>query len=331
MKYTVLRAVALSSAATLAVLPLAVGVAQAPAEIVAAAPRSAWTPIPADSLLVMDLAPNRAGKKRQIVIQLMPAPFAAGHIVNIKALARSHWWDGTSVNRVQDNYVVQWGDATEKKALPKDLVRVADSEYVVAAGALPADAGPGAPSGKGATAAASIAGTITPAAPDGWHDRDSYAPWVAVHAGWPIASDRNSVWPVHCYGMVGVGRDLSPDTGTGAELYVVIGQAPRQLDRNIALVGRVIAGIEHLSALPRGTGALGFYKTAAERTPIRSVRLASEIPAAARPRFEYLSDHSVEFARYVAARANRKDAFYARPAGAIDICNIVPPVRVVAN
>src|SRR3546814_1513538 len=82
-----------------------------------------------------------------------------------------------------------------------------------------------------------------------------------------------------CYGAVGVGRNMSPDTGSGAELYAVIGHAPRHLDRNIAVVGRVISGIEHLSSLPRGTEALGFYKTEAERTPIASIRIASELPS----------------------------------------------------
>ena len=34
------------------------------------------------------------------------------------------------------------------------------------------------------------------------------------------------------------------DSSTGAELYVVTGQSPRQLDRNITSVGRVVQGIE---------------------------------------------------------------------------------------
>jgi peptidylprolyl isomerase len=137
-------------------------------------------------------------------------------------------------------------------------------------------------------------------------------------------------WPVHCYGMVGVGRNLSPDTGSGAELYAVIGHAPRHLDRNIALVGRVVEGIEHLSSLPRGTGALGVYETAEERTPIVSVRLASELAPAERPRFEYLSTEGATFARYAEARANRRDAFFITPAGGADVCNVPVPVRRVA-
>ena len=111
-----------------------------------------------------------------------------------------------------------------------------------------------------------------------------------------------------------------------AELYVVIGHAPRHLDRNIALVGRVVEGIEHLSSLPRGTGGLGFYETARERTSIRSIRLGTEVKRL--PTYEYLSTESISFANYADARANRRDAFFIRPAGGADICNIPAPLRL---
>jgi peptidylprolyl isomerase len=147
--------------------------------------------------------------------------------------------------------------------------------------------------------------------------------------GWPIAYDPRSGTAnlVHCYGYVGAGRDLSPDTGTGGELYAVIGHAPRHLDRNIALVGRVIEGIEHLSSLPRGTGDLGFYKNPANAVPIASVRLVSDLPANRRPSFQYLDTSSPAFAAYVHARANRHDAFFIRPAGGVDVCNAPVPIR----
>ena len=148
-----------------------------------------------------------------------------------------------------------------------------------------------------------------------------------------MAIEGNSHWPVHCYGMVGVGRGMSPDTGSGAELYTVIGHAPRHLDRNIALVGRIVEGIEHLSSLPRGSGALGFYtaEEADKRTPILSVRVASDLPASEQPSFEYLSTEGQTFARYADARANRRDPFFIAPAGGADICNIPVPVRRVAE
>jgi peptidylprolyl isomerase len=137
--------------------------------------------------------------------------------------------------------------------------------------------------------------------------------------------------------MVGVGRNLSPDTGTGAELYTVIGHAPRHLDRNIALVGRVIEGIEHISSLPRGKGQLGFYEDPAKRVPILSVRIGKTTSSSeavgeqTTPRFEYLSTESKTFAAYARARANRRDPFFNVPAGGADICNIPVPIRRVED
>ena len=307
----------LAAAAASLVLPVA---AQepvpipSPGEIAAAAPVSDWIAIAPSDLLVMDLAPDTKGKPRRVVIQLMPAPFSQGWIANIRKLAAAHWWDGTSVNRVQDNYVVQWGDATEKKALPEGLVMVAESEYVVPEWCGGHVCPPLSPVGSPSNALERV-----------------YGGTGGFNFGWPVATDGRNLWPTHCYGIVGVGRNLSPDTGTGAELYTVIGHAPRHLDQNIALVGRVISGIEHLSSLPRGTGALGFYETEAERVPIASVRIATELPEADQPRFEYLSTESDSFARYADARANRRDPFFIKPAGGADICNIPVPVRAVGE
>jgi peptidylprolyl isomerase len=162
---------------------------------------------------------------------------------------------------------------------------------------------------------------------------DSYAEQTFHVEGWPTASADMRLWPVHCYGMIGVGRNYSPDTGSGAELYTVIGHAPRHLDRNIALVGRIVEGMEHLSSLPRGSGALGFYTEEEfdKRAPILSVRVASDLSDAEKPVFEYLSTDSKTFAKYADARANRRDPFFIVPAGGTDICNIPVPVRRVSK
>lgn len=298
-----------ASAAICAALPVSAQDAKsypAPSEIVAAARADDWVAIAPSDILVMDLAPDSKGKPRRVVIQLMPAPFSQGWVSNIRKLAAAHWWDGTSINRVQDNYVVQWGDATEKKALPDGLATVGAKDYVT----------PDWPTKDWILARA-----------DG--RPDAYAGAHGFYLGWPLAQGREGLWPVHCYGMVGVGRNLSPDTGTGAELYTVIGHAPRHLDRNIALVGRVIEGIEHMSSLPRGTGALGFYEKEEDRVPILSARLGNEAKDV--PAFEYLSTDSKSFAAYADARANRRDAFFNIPAGGADICNIPVPIRRKTN
>ena len=280
-----------------------------PNAIVNAAPQDDWTVIAPEDLLVMELAADAEGKARQVVIQLMPPPFSQGWVANIRTLAAAHYWDGTGIYRVQDNYVTQWGDLSEEKPLPAGLKVVPESEYVDRE-----------PLENLLAAVAEVDGSRSA--------RDPYAAKTRNFGGWPVASAGSEWWPVHCYGMVGVARSLD-NTGMGTDLYTVIGHAPRQLDRNIAVVGRVIAGIEHLSSLPRGKGELGFYDEdeAAKRVPILSVRLGSELPEAEQPQFEYLSTESESFAAYAHARANRQDLFYKVPAGGADICNIPVPVR----
>ena len=335
----------------------------APGEIVAAAPKADWTAVATSDLLVMELAADAKGKPRRVVIQLIPPPFSQGWVGNIRKLAKAHWWDGLSINRVQDNYVVQWGDANaddkvKAKSLPVGLKVMPESEYNLTVQQfmslrytsfdpwnlnLEAEAGgKRQPENSGkepqtidelaglADARLKAIGSAIVRAREG----DSYAPAVEFANGFPVAQTLDpqtgpDAWPVHCYGMVGVGRDLSPNTGTGAELYVVIGHAPRHLDRNIALVGRVIEGIEFLSSLPRGHGALGFYdlEQGDERTGIVSIHPGVEVKDL--PAYEYLSTESTSFAKYADARANRRDAFFIRPAGGADVCNIPIPVRRV--
>ncbi len=265
---------------------------------------------------------------------------------NIRLFARAKWYDGISVNRVQDNYVTQWGDpnydnpeATGKpKPLPEGLKVMGEAEYVSPIHAK----------AQAALAQQLKRGEVTLLAAFDQQTgekkitairraipRDPYADETIAFNGWPFSIDREAqtMATTHCYGMVGVGRNYSPDTGSGAELYTVIGHAPRHLDRNIALVGRVIEGMQHLSSLPRGSGDLGFYtaEEAGKRTPILSVRVASDLAASEQPAFEYLSTESTTFATYAEAIANRRDPFFITPAGGADICNIRVPVRRVAD
>ena len=297
-----------------------------PASAVAASTASEWVPIDPADLLVMDLAPDTKGAEREVIVQLIPPPFSQGWVGNVRTLARAHWWDGTSVYRVVDNWVAQWGDGEDdpKKArpLPAGIAKAPPANftaplpckvYLFQKKVLTEECDP----------------SVTPL--------EGIDPYVlkgqtGFAAGWPVAfaleGDGNRIWPTHCYGTVGVARDID-NAGTGAELYAVIGQAPRQLDRNIAVVGRVIEGIENLSTLPRGRGEAGVYHDAALRVPIVSVRLGSELPVGEQPRFEYLATDGKSFANYVHLKANRNDGFYKVPAGGIDVCNVQVPVRRV--
>lgn len=267
-----------------------------PTAVIAESKPSEWSAIPADDLMVIDYKDGR-----RVVVQLAPM-FAPVHVANIKALARSGYWQGAAIYRVQDNYVAQWGNNDSEKPLPAGVVAKPPAEYHRQLAGL----------------------RITPLG-----SPDSYAPAVGYVRGWPVAYDpkaRTANLP-HCYASVGVGRGLSPDTGMGGELYAAIGHAPRSLDRVIAVVGRVVGGIENMSSLPRGTEALGFYKERTSDIPIANVRLASMLPEAERPKFEYLKETSASFARWLRVKKNRRDEFYIRPAGGVDLCNAQVPVR----
>lgn len=271
-------------------------------QILDAATPADWRALDPGSTLLMELDDNR-----RIVIELAPQ-FAPAHVANIRTLAREGFWDGLSINRSQDGFVVQWGDPAEDDAKRRPLGSAKDK--------LPAEAE------ARATAALDKAWTRLP-------DVDGWAPEVGFVDGFYAARDpkRGSYWPAHCYGMVGAGRDVALDSSTGAELYVVTGQSPRQLDRNITTVGRVVQGMEWLSTIPRGTGPLGFFEKAEQRVPIRSIRLMSDVPAAERIELEALRTDTPLFAELVEARRNRRDDFYKVPAGHIDLCNVPLPVR----
>ena len=269
-----------------------------PSEVVTRSTAEDWRPIADDNLLVIELAEGGT-----VIVELAP-DFAPVHVANIRAFARGGWWDRASVYRVQDNYVAQWGNGDAAGALPAGVVRQPPAEYERPLAGLPVR-------------------------PLGYPD--SYAPEAGHSGGWPIAYDpaRGMAWLTHCYASVGVGRDLAPDTGSGGELYAVIGHAPRHLDRNIATVGRVVEGIAYLSARPRGTGNLGFYNTERDERPIpiRRARIAADIPAAERPRFEVLRTDRPAFDAFVLGRANRGGTFFNVPAGGVEVCNVNVPVR----
>jgi peptidylprolyl isomerase len=130
--------------------------------------------------------------------------------------------------------------------------------------------------------------------------------------------------------MVGAGRDDPPDSDS-TELYAVIGHAPRQLDRNVALLGRVIQGMELLSSLPRGGGEMGFYLPTEANTPIRSVRIAADVPPPERTPIEVLRTNSATFRAVLAQRRSRHEPWFKFSPDHIDLCNVPLPVRAIAS
>jgi peptidylprolyl isomerase len=131
--------------------------------------------------------------------------------------------------------------------------------------------------------------------------------------------------------MVGVGRENDENSGGGTELYVIIGHSPRNLDRQLSMLGRVVQGMEIMSAFPRGTGEAGFYETPAEYRRYADIKVAADVPASQRTNLEVMRTDSASFATLVNSRRWRKDDFYKQPVGRIGLCNITVPVRAVSQ
>jgi len=267
-------------------------------DLIDASKPSDWRTLDPANTLYLQLATGR------VIIELAPG-FAPEHVANIRTLAKEGYWNGLSINRSQDNFVVQWGDPAEEGAPRKPLGSAKEH--------LPAE----------------FERDATGLAFHPMPDKDGWAPQAGFADGFPAARDPKAkrAWLTHCYGAVGAGRDVAADSSNGTELYVVDGQSPRQLDRNITVVGRVVQGMEWLSVLPRGTGPLGFYEKPEQRVAIESIRLASDVPEAKRTPLQVLRTDTPLFDAVVESRRNRRDDWYKRPAGHIDLCNIAIPTR----
>ena len=265
------------------------------AEVLDGSAATDWRPLDPAHTLYMELAGGR------VVIELAPQ-FAPHNVANVEALVRGGYFDGLWIMRSQDNYVVQWGDPDGKKPVG------AAQRSVAAEFERP------------------LRGLSVTRLPD----PDTYASEVGFVDGFPVAADpaAGRAWLVHCYGMVGAGRDNDVDSGGGTELYAVDGQAPRHLDRNVTLLGRVVWGMEVLAVMPRGSGPHGFYERPAERVPIRSLRLAAAVPAGERTDLEVLRTDTPTFLAWVEARRNRHEEWFKVPAGRVDVCNLPLPARL---
>jgi cyclophilin family peptidyl-prolyl cis-trans isomerase len=270
--------------------------APSPGEVIAAAGADAWrVPAPEDTLYV-ELESGR------VVIELAP-DFAPLHVAQMKALAREGFYDGLEFYRVVEGFVAQAGDLDGERPV-KTAGRAVVAEFDRPAAGLP----------------------FTPLGA-----ADGYAPEVGYVKGLPAARDAavGRAWPVHCPGAVAMARDVEPDSG-GTEFYVVLGQAPRYLDRNLSVFGRVLAGQELLQKLERGAPGLGMIEDPARRGKILRVRVAADVPAGERTALEVMRTEAPSFRALIAARRNRPEAFFVYRPDFIDVCGVPIPVRDAA-
>ncbi len=281
--------------------------ADAPPAPPAGSPPEAWRDVAPENLVLID---TRYG---QIAVELSPE-FAPKHVARERALIRAHFYDGQAFYRVIDGFVAQ-GGVGEDTASTKEKPKNPDLEKKW-------------PKLKAEFDAPDSAITFTPLG-----NPDLFAPEVGHANGFPVGYDPKDKrsWILHCPGTFAFARDNDEDTAT-TEFYIVIGQAPRRLDRQLTAFGRVISGMQYVQKLERGDPDVdsGVIADVAKRDPIVRMWLAADIPEKERPHYQVLRTDSQAFADAKEKRRHPAPEFYHRPPLAnLDVCTVTVPVRKV--
>jgi cyclophilin family peptidyl-prolyl cis-trans isomerase len=272
-------------------------------------PPEAWRAVDSQNLVLIDT------KYGQVAVELAPE-FAPKHVERLRALIRAHFYDGLSFYRVIDNFVAQGGIGEGTASTKDHPTEAKDLEKKWPALKAEFDR------------ASAPAPVFTPLG-----NADLMAPEVGFEDGFPVARDPKDgrEWLIHCPGTFAFARDNDPDTAT-TEFYIVIGQAPRRLDRDLTAFGRVLSGLQYLQKLERGDPDVdsGVIADVAKRDPIVRMRIAADVPAAERPSFQVLRTESKSFADAVEARRHPTSPFYFRkPPPVLDICGVPVMVKKV--
>jgi peptidylprolyl isomerase len=237
-----------------------------------------------------------------VVMELNPA-FAPKTVKQFKRLAGDHFYDGLSFYRVIDGFVAQGGDGSDLGEISD--VPLIDAEFEI-----------------------------------DWNEEFSYMPVqspdmfaseTGIIDGFAVARDpsRDKVWLTHCPGIVAMARNDGPDSSR-TDFYIVIGQAPRYLDRNMNIFGRVVYGMDVVQRINRGPAQNnGIIQDETASTRISKLRLATDIPEDERLQVYVVDTSNKGFKSLLKNRRNRKQKFFHnKPPRVLDVCQVPVAGRI---
>lgn len=249
-----------------------------------------WRQVDPDNLVFVELLEGR------FVLELNPR-FAPKTVEQFRQLVLQHFYDGLSFYRVIDGFVAQGGDGSDLGALSE--IPELEAEFEIAWDKeIP----------------------FTPV-----QKPDLFADETGFVDGFPTARDlkHDTLWLSHCPGMVAMARGEDPATSR-TDFYIVIGQAPRYLDRNMNVFARVIDGMEVVQRINRGpSDADGIISSDTARSRIRSMRLAGDLPEDQQLKALVMDSESEPFKKMLEDRRTRKHRFFHnKPPRVLDVCQI---------
>ena len=249
-----------------------------------------WREVEPDNLVFMDL------HEGQVVIELNPA-FAPKTVEQFRRLVQERFYEGLSFYRVIDGFVAQGGDGSDLGELSNVPLIEAEFERE-----WPADM------------------PFTPV-----QKPDLFAPESGFIEGFAAGRDPGDgkAWLAHCPGVVAMARNDDADSSR-TDFYIVIGQAPRYLDRNMNVFGRVIHGMEAVQRIQRGPATEnGIIRDETSASRIRSIKLASDIPKGERLSAFVMDTNSPGFEQLLRDRRERKQRFFhQKPPQVLDVCQV---------
>ena len=232
-----------------------------------------------------------------VFIELNPA-FAPATVAQFKRLVRGGFYDGLGFYRVIDGFVAQGGDGSDM------------SEEENAEPGIPAEF------------------------ERDWSDDlnfvsvqkgDLFAPEIGFVDGFPASRDlqEGKIWLAHCPGIIGMARGDAPESGS-TDFYIVIGQAPRYLERNITAFGRVVFGMNVVQRIRRGPlDNGGMIDHIDDSTVIRSARVLSDMPTDERLNVLVRDTNSEPFQAMIDSRRHRSAEWFVHtPPAVLDVCQV---------
>jgi peptidylprolyl isomerase len=255
-----------------------------------------WREVDPENLVFMELYEG------QVAIELNPL-FAPKTVGQFRKLVQDHFYDGLSFYRVIDGFVAQGGDGSDLGEL--SLAPLIQAEFE---SELPEDT------------------AFMPVQKD-----DLFAPETGFVDGFAVARDADgkNAWLTHCPGVIAMARNDSADSSR-TDFYIVIGQAPRYLDRNMNVFGRVIDGMDVVQKIRRGpVSENGIFQDETASTRIRKMVMASDMPEEERLSGLVPDTNSKVFKKLLEDRRNRKQKFFLnKPPRVLDVCQVPVAGRV---
>ena len=268
-----------------------------------------WNSLDPDNTVYLEL------QEGTVVIQLNPV-FAPKTVKHFKELLEDQFYRGMSFYRVVDGFVAQGGDESDIDGTP--IAKPLKAEFEIDWPLKPADK--------------VKAKSWTPMSWTPVQEDDMFAAYTGFVDGFPAARDdkkAGKVWLTHCPGTIAMARNEDPDSG-GTDFYIVIGQAPRYLDRNLTVFGRVVWGMDVVQRIKRGPALEnGIIEKDLERSWIKNMRLVSLIESDQRMDIYVADTNSDGFKKMLKDRRSRKEKFFHhKPPKVLDICQVPIPARL---